>query len=292
MKKIKRYQEFNEDRQQLTLPFKEKKYKGKSVHGHIEDALADLQTMEYEQYRSHKKLDDVINESYEVALEKVFGNGNTKDYDVVDYLVDFFTEYDITATEEYYSKKFVDKCKEYLEDNDYNSIIELATASNLQDEVLTKEGWDAFMELSRDKFDESVAMMIDAVRYSSSKNVKGLFDIWRTVDYKAGIDNDLYNVIVNKYKGVGVYWTWDEDQAQSYWGEGGHKITLHGQVSIDNVDWVETLRKNAYSLKEEKEIKIKDNGDVMIIGYYDEVIKKFKDFEVPIVVTAGQTKDI
>jgi len=68
---------------------------------------------------------------------------------------------------------------------------------------------------------------------------------------------------------------------------GGHTITLHGKVSVENVDWLETVTKATYDLKEEKEIKIKDKGNVMIIGYTDNKNDKEIILDEPVVVKAN-----
>jgi hypothetical protein len=76
---------------------------------------------------------------------------------------------------------------------------------------------------------------------------------------------------------LGLYWTWDEEAAEPYWGEGstGKDYIIEGIVDRDHVDWGETLRANARH-PDEKEVSIKAEAPIYVVSVremgYDEVL--------------------
>lgn len=288
MKRIKSYKQFNEDHAQMSIPFKEPEFKGKTVHEDLEDALWDLRVMHsYKSYHSVSDPDTEIEKHKEGALSRVL-DGELEN-DTADYYTNFMYYNSVQDNPELYSKKFKAEIKKE-EIDDPQEVAEYGASNFVMKEMFSREGLKKFMAEANNRFEEDIYEMVSAVKDSYDEDDQGLISIWRTVDYAKGDDGkDIYDIITKEYGGVGVFWTWDEKSAEAYWGNSaGHKITLHAKVSVEDVDWGETVYKNAYGLKEEKEIRVKDGAKVMMIGYHDDVIDKDFAFEEPIVVKAGR----
>lgn len=291
----------NEFRKQLTLPFKEKDFKGKSLHEHLVDALIDLQTIkDPNSYFSNTDPETFINKEIENIFKKIQDveyNDNT--------LIEFFYsvipfDSDGEINTEYsniWNKQFLTKYKDEIFDEDkitqYNNIQELlGTYSHdkqlKMSQVLTTTGIKKFHEFLKNYFETQIADMIGTIEQAYQHDNNGLIDVWRTIDYKTkNKDNDYYLDIVEEYNGVGVYWTWDKAFATAYWGNGGHSITLHGKISTENIHWNETLIMNGIMFNEEKEIRTINNGNIMIVDFHDDTINKTIQLEQPYVVKTG-----
>ena len=281
-----------EVRNQLTLPFKEKEYSGKSVHAHLEDALLDFKTMEVKDYKSTKNLIDAIDAADEICLKKLIDADELPE----GYIAGFIYKYPPINTEE--DTKDTDNWKKSIVNSEeLEGEIEgleqidaingmLSLGGLFLKDLLTKKGKIALAEYLKEAYEENMLDLKRVVSDSYSSNKKQYIDVWRCVEYSP--DGDVY-LDIKKYGGVGQYWTWEEDTAQSYWGEGGrtHEIILHGKVAIQCVDWVETLEKNSGDFIDEKEIRIIDNESVMIVGFMDKVIDKEHIYEEPYVVCVG-----
>lgn len=294
MPRISRYKDFvNELRSQLTIPFKEKQFKGKSVHGHLEDALIDLKAGDPKTYFSKSNPEAEIEKWYEKTLERVVDDPDYPDT-TTDYVYNFLYTYDPNDEDykEYYNWKEIEDAlkddEDYLDGNHHFDLAKyLSENTRSVKDIFTEDGYKEFMKISRQKFEEDTQDMQYTVKDGYDKDEDGLIDCWRTVAYTAGSEKDVYLNIM-KHGGVGVYWAWDEDKAEAYWGEsGGYSITLHGKVSVEDVDWSETLYRSAYGLKEEREIRMNDGGKILILGYHDDEIDKFIQFEEPYLVKVG-----
>jgi hypothetical protein len=89
---------------------------------------------------------------------------------------------------------------------------------------------------------------------------------------------DVYRVVTLKdirglkRRGIGVFWSWDEDAAEAHWGNFGpgyQKYIIHAQVQEQDVDWEATVWVNLDpSLgQEEKEIRLKEGTHPQILGW-------------------------
>jgi len=75
---------------------------------------------------------------------------------------------------------------------------------------------------------------------------------------------------IKGYKGIGVFWSWDKDQAEAHWGHGKYSkklILIEGLVGINDINYEATARKNLNpSLgEEEAEIEVKENAAITIV---------------------------
>ena len=289
MKKILSFLNFiNEDRAQLNIPFKEKEYSKKTVHEDLVDALEKL-NIRGEKYYSKGNPSDELAKVTKKAMNKMLEEANNDDFTVIDYLTRFFERNSIEDYSEYYNKKELDKI-EKEEDGILEDPLKLAEVVNNNYDYKTffsKEGLEQFLDETHEHFLYDIEDMQYTVERRYEKDDEGLIDIWRTIDYDEDVDN--YVKIIEGYGGVGVYWAWDEKSPEAYWGNGGRSITLHGKVSVENVDWLLTAEASAYYLKEEKELRVKDGGKVLIIGFNDDKLDKYYETG-PFLVHSSSTK--
>lgn len=71
------------------------------------------------------------------------------------------------------------------------------------------------------------------------------------------------------YGGVGVYWSWDTNNTECYWGKSGQQpVIINGLVDVRNIDIKSTIMTNLHpSLGErETEIKVRDNNPIRILN--------------------------
>jgi hypothetical protein len=78
------------------------------------------------------------------------------------------------------------------------------------------------------------------------------------------VGDELYtNIIKNYQDNVGGCWCWKKGNSQAYCAKnGGSNIILRGWIRLDDIDWVETVYTNAYSMRHENEIRVKPNAKV------------------------------
>lgn len=70
-----------------------------------------------------------------------------------------------------------------------------------------------------------------------------------------------------QYKGIGVYWSWDEEKAEAHWcDEGDNVIVVVADVDTKNVNWAITILKNLHWVlgEEEAEIYLDEGTEVFI----------------------------
>lgn len=305
-RKIVSFDEFVfEDRNQLELPFHKKKgakasIHDKPIHVHVLNALQDMSVMKAERYNSVGNPVD----SWDAAFEDAFQMMMSSDQDWEDkYTYRFVYKYDVfNDTDKVYSKKFIkDNEFDKSENYDHNNISD-AMQKDI-DAALTPKGRKVWMTCVRDQFTEELnqTSALSTMYKSYEKDPKGLIDVWRAVDYvleDADKDEDgkkfkdMYDKMTKMYKWAGMYWTWDHDAAQTYWGSNNSKkvpLILCGKVAVQDVDWVETVYKNGYYLNEEKEVRIKDGGKVLIYAM-KMATDNYKELEMenPVVVPSGR----
>lgn len=281
----------NELRRQQVIPFQEPEFKSKSIYGHLADAFIDLTVMKSDDYHSISNPQDQVYKVYNEAFANAFVPGGSYDNTLNQYVYQFIHSYNPIEDKELYNQSFIDDLlkedESILDRSNAFEFVQIILEEPKLKDVFTEDGYKQFTEIAKDVFDEDVNNMLYPIQESYDSNEDGLIDCWRVVNYVADPDGDYY-VGIMKHGGVGVYWSYDEKAAEAHWGEaGGHTITLHGKVSVENVDWLETVTKATYDLKEEKEIKIKDKGNVLIIGYTDNKNVREIILDQPVVVKAN-----
>jgi len=68
------------------------------------------------------------------------------------------------------------------------------------------------------------------------------------------------------YKGMGIFWSWDEDASECHWGGGGDTLTITALAPLSSIDYPSTAFNNMNpSLgREEKEITLKDGAPITV----------------------------
>ena len=118
---------------------------------------------------------------------------------------------------------------------------------------------------------------------------RGLIFVERSITIHSFDERIKNNEFIKAYKGVGECWTWKEGHGSPYCGDNnGITVTLQGWVDPSDVDWEETVYRNAYSLNEEMELYI-PNATVEVfsisVGEEDEEKRKLP-LKRPILVKA------
>lgn len=76
---------------------------------------------------------------------------------------------------------------------------------------------------------------------------------------------------------LGIYWCWQENHAEAYWGQasnqGGannHNYIIHAFLPVESIDWINTLKMNANpDYEHEYEIRIHPNSAVEVLNIED-----------------------
>jgi hypothetical protein len=280
----------NEDRRQHIIPFEEPEFQKLSIHAHLQDAFYDLSMMRPDMYYSHGNPEDKMTKLRDKVFNFVVMEGDGDDTSVLtEYVWQFARTYDPIDDSEMYTKKFIKYALSEEEDalEDIYKFAEIAAKESNIKTVFSNAGWVQFKRLAGNIMDSDMENMQYAVESSYKENENGLIECWRVVDYVPG-PNDDYYINIMAHGGVGVYWSWDEDAAHAHHGtSGAHSIRLHGFISVENVDWYETMWKNVTHLKDEKEIRTINNGNIMIVGYHDNENDQYVKLERPVVVKTG-----
>lgn len=109
---------------------------------------------------------------------------------------------------------------------------------------------------------------IPELLYSASE--EKYIEVWRALSFNSlHEERFLANLQSPEHNKLGVYWTWQEDYAQDYWGKGNLIYLLEGRVLIPNIDWKETtLRNISAGWINEKEIRIIENKEIQLFNIY------------------------
>jgi hypothetical protein len=139
------------------------------------------------------------------------------------------------------------------------------------------------IEINHDNFDGSDTSAVDTNTPEFTHWFKGwveerLWDAWGNFAhlFDASGNATLYRVITAPAdwkpdaRHPGIYWSWDKNAADAHWGdfsEGNVKWRIAAEVNMSVVDWTTTLAMNIMpDYEDEKEIRIRENSPVNIIG--------------------------
>jgi hypothetical protein len=264
----------NEYRYQMEIPFDNKHpIHDKPLHVHVQDALISIKgKANPRNYKSHIDLEQAFDEATEKAKEYyIKGFDEDPDNDAGEFytlysdsMYNFIQEYPIPEYPEYYKEEMIDDIKDYgIDFDDANDVW-----NYVKDDVnsfVTEDGFKVLRELAEREFYDSVDTFFDEI---DDRLKDGVIPIWRAIVFHKGDKKDVYEHIIS-YGGIGEFWAWEEEKAESHWGDWGEDSTgveyvIHGGVIVDNVNWENTIIKNVWHLKEEEEIEIKKGADVLI----------------------------
>lgn len=287
----------NEYRNQLEIPFDNKHpLYDKPTHIHVLDYLLSISTkiMDIDDfYTSYNKMDimRMWDENFDAAYNSFF------DFDIdhseslkYERFLLFLESYPLNDSDnhEYYNQETIEKFNELMESGKDIYYINRYMDFDYEDgeEYLSDKGKQVYKSkdfnksIFENQFDEYGAY--DKILDNLTDN--GVIKIWRSISFGKGDKVDVYTNASN-YKGVGVYWSWDEDKAEAYWGErDGDEYILHGLVRPDDINWQNTIYKSAYHLKNECEIELEESGAVLIYRVTHKQTDKSLPLKKPILV--------
>ena len=164
--------------------------------------------------------------------------------------------------EEWYTNP-PDNITDYLEEMDWdNDVVEMKN-------ILTDEGNEKFNSQMEDYFRGSLESY--GFPDKMTRDERGLIYVEREIILPdifstevSSFDNykNYFELLRNSYKGSGPCWTWAVGHGEAYcghsFGQSNTAVLLRGWVDPMNVEWGETLYRNAYSLNEERELYLKE----------------------------------
>ena len=262
---MKYLKSINEWRNQLEIPFDGDK---KPSHINVLDAIQELSL------KSKKKYNDIIkdikppDEYYDHYKKEAFD-------EMIDDIENHISEYDVEAIK----YEFFDGITWELIDYDRYVEIEQIEKDDLEDGDLEhlildlkEKGLFTILNNVSEVGKEKLLKIINDVLlenlydYDFMSNIElnkdGLVKIWRAINIDDKID-EFEEVM--KYENIGIFWSWTPDGAIPYGSiKYGKEYILHGLVNPKDINWVETIKKNTYYLREEREIEVNSNSNILI----------------------------
>lgn len=142
-----------------------------------------------------------------------------------------------------------------------------------------------FPEPEGEEWENALAEYVDNSWYNFksqfsriAKMQDGKLKIYRKITLES-VPKFLYYLNKGKpirgFKGIGVFWSWDKDQADAHWGYGKYakkKVLIEGLVSLNDINYKATARKNLNPAlgTQEAEIEVKENAAITIIKVHSE----------------------
>jgi hypothetical protein len=86
------------------------------------------------------------------------------------------------------------------------------------------------------------------------------------------VSDEWLKNLENKGKHLGIYWTYDENKTNSYWGytDNNNHIIIKSKIKLKFINWLDTIRMNINpKYEKEKEIRLFKNSDL----YIENIIK-------------------
>jgi hypothetical protein len=149
------------------------------------------------------------------------------------------------------------------------------------EEVLTDALWDEILSMydSEDimKSEENQYRLKEEIEDNYFGLINRLEDIIEndkiTIYRKITVADDWLSKLENDNRSIGIYWAYEQDAAEAHWGydqTGLKEITLESSVSVESVEWIETLQQNINPFyEEEKEIRLIKDSPVKLNAIYD-----------------------
>ena len=243
---------------QLNIPFNHDTpdYDYKSVYEHYIDFL--------EKYGKYGKLPkskltkndvyDIVQEETPNAFEILSSNdGETE------HFIELFTNIIMSRGVEFATSLFDDDfIKQFNEDGNDNFsdyLKDIIYIEGSYESYLNEEGERLYQKYLNDYYLERLEDY--GFPYSLIFDNRGLIYVERAIKVPSVYDRQKTNDFINNYDSLGECWSWAENGAEPYCGASNYTtLTLKGWVDPSNVDWLNTISKNMYSLNEEQELYI------------------------------------
>ena len=237
----------NEFRNQMEIPFDGKHpIKGKPPHVHLMDAIKQMDIKApcdvdglYSEQDPQKLFNKYYHEAFELYLT------NNEDFDDHQSVLDQLME---DEDDGYWSEPTDD-----IDPMDVES-------------YLTTKGKLKFREYMREIMDTCLLDYNFMESMSYDKENDGLIDIWRAIILNDGSD-DLYSDITGYYGGLGHYWSWKESGAYPHSADAvniSRPYIIHAKICPEDINWEQTIYKNAWYLRAEMEIEVDPNSPILI----------------------------
>jgi len=281
-KNIKLFEDFKASREQLSIPFEEQDMSSESPMLQI---LAYLQhiSLKGQKLGSSQNFNSYLTENnWEEGYKMYLREGHANYYNMYWH---FLNTYDLNDEEVW----LVDKVKKMVEEDvvgdSEHSIADHFVDHETIEDFLTKNGIKIFEEFKEEQFRNDVEE--NGLFYALSDcDENGNISIYRSIVYHND-DKGSYFEDAKQYNEVGVYWTYESNLAEPHNGYSGKasalEVTYHAKTNFDSIDMSTTLMVNAWTSKEEKEIRLIEGGLVEI--YAIEIGDKVQQIK-PIIVKA------
>jgi len=140
-----------------------------------------------------------------------------------------------------------------------------------EDEMIDTES-DEFRDYVYEVFEELYQNLYD---YITSSNIT----LWRYIS----VDEQGLQKILNGNTSLGIYWTYDKNSAQQYFGDTKkYDVVLESKVKNSDINWIKTftVKLEIDQTDEEKEIRLKTGADIKLskcIVNKNDMVKKIKN---------------
>lgn len=142
---------------------------------------------------------------------------------------------------------------DYIEDNDLDE--------DDKDEIGSSEDYKNYIyRFLSDNYEEAMENIYDSIDGNT-------ITIYRAMT----VSGDYIKHIKKYGKRLGIYWSWDENGAETHWGDYSKKsvVVIVSELDEKYVNWKETLEMNIHpSFMEEKEIRLYKNTPLTIKSIY------------------------
>ena len=281
-----------EDYRQLKLPFKNDSGKGYDYKENYELYIDFLESI-----GKYGKLGSYNGESPYQIISDLEANVYSKFIeawgDVIEYACYAFNDMFCEANENNEIERYFRIPKEYLENCEYDISNELrlyrSKSLNEISKYLTDEGLKKFKK----ELYKRMSYYIDEINFEKDK--RGLIYVEREISipdifntqYSDAItpdNSDFFKMLSEKYKGVGVCWSFEKNNGEAYWAESFNGINsdfilLRGWVSPDSVDWESTMLQCLYMRNQETELRLKEGSIVEVDEAIIKISLKNHEFE-------------
>ena len=265
-KKIKKVfvneNQLNELRQQLILPFDGNK--NKMIYQHFIDWLESIG-----KYGNLPPSNVTFNQLLNYTIKQ---NANDIANKCIDNIEMFRDSLDYILSD--IDVEEIEKMLDIDDELERNEIAE-SIKENYDSETLISNLNNYGLQTIRELIPDYIEEILGNNYFEVKSNENNLVMIERVIELPnlTNNDSDFYKELINNYKGIGNYWSFDKGDA--YWSKyKGQTITIVGLVNPQNIDIIQTIYCSLYDLSYEKEVYI-PKGEVEIVEIISEDDKHF-----------------
>lgn len=274
MPKIKLFEDFQSSKQ-LSLPL-EISEADMSATGQILAYLTKIDTKVNTIGKSQPYQKFLTKKIYQQAFETYNQDGHKEETNVYwSFLNSYSPEYE----SELWKMEDLKELSPSLDTNElHNELTEFGSGREIED-YLTEEGLNVYKKFEQEHFEESIEE--NGLYYAlSDVDENGNLSIYRSIIYHD--DDESYFKTALQYKNLGIYWTFESNKAEPHWGYSNKasaiEVIYHAKVNMSSINWPMTLVVNAWTSKEEKEIRLNEGAlvEVYAIQVDDEPLHNLK----------------